>query len=105
MGKAHILGFSLFVSTLTLGVAAPAAADEPCNMTLCMWGKVNGSSDDGCQDQIKKFFNKQMKKHGSFLPDHTADAREDMLRDECPASMVPSQFISTIISKFGRIKG
>ena len=82
-----------------------AKADEPCNMTLCMWGKVSGSDKDDCEGQIKKFFKKQVKKKGSFLPDHTADAREGMLRDECPASMAPSEFIDKIIGKFGRMKG
>lgn len=104
MKKNYIVGLALVTSSFVLSFSPPAAADEPCNMTLCMWGKVNGSDDDGCQGQIKSFFKKQMKKHGSFLPDHTADAREDMLRDECPASMVPSQFISDIIKKFGRVK-
>nr|WP_040360014.1 hypothetical protein [Micrococcus luteus] len=83
----------------------PAKADEPCEMTLCMWGQVSGSSKEGCEGQIKKFFKKQVKKKGSFLPNHTADAREDMLRDECPASMVPGDFIKKIISKFGKLKG
>ncbi|WP_261388144.1 killer protein [Candidatus Pantoea soli] len=92
---------------LCIAVSAPLTvkADEPCNMTLCMWGKVSGSNKDNCEGEIKKFFKKQVKKKGSFLPDHTADARESMLRDECPASMVPSQFISQIISKVGRLKG
>lgn len=90
---------------MTAGINLPAKADEPCNMTLCMWGKFNGSDSDGCQDQIKKFFKKQVKKKGSFLPDHTADARKDMLVKECPAAMAPAEFINDIIKKFGRLKG
>jgi len=93
------------VLCITAGLNLPAKADEPCNMTLCMWGKVSGASSEGCQGQINKFFKKQVKKKGSFLPDHTADARKDMLMQECPASMAPAQFIDTIISKFGRIRG
>ncbi|MCX8963095.1 killer protein [Erwinia psidii] len=70
-----------------------------------MWGKVNGSDNDGCQGQIKKFFKKQVTKKGVFLPDHTADARKDMLVNECPAAMAPTEFINDIIERFGRIKG
>lgn len=93
------------VLCMVVGVNLPAKADEPCNMTLCMWGQLNGSDKDGCQSQIKKFYKKQVKKKGSFLPDHTADARKDMLMQECPASMAPAQFINDIIKKFGRLKG
>ena len=92
------------VLCVTAGLSLPTHADEPCNMTLCMWGMVSGSDKDGCQDQIKKFFKKQVTKKGAFLPDHTADKRKDMLMQECPASMAPSQFIGEIISKFGRVK-
>ena len=81
-----------------------ALADEPCNMTLCMWGKVKGANSSECQGQIKKFFKKQVKNNGTFLPGHTADARKGMLQDECPSSMVPAQFINDVISKFGRVK-
>lgn len=102
MKKIIILALVLCTSA---SFSISAQADEPCNMTLCMWGKVNGSDKDNCNGQVKKFFKKQVKKKGSFLPNHTADARESMLRDECPASMVPSQFISKIISKFGKLKG
>lgn len=93
------------VLCIAAGASLPAKADEPCNMTLCMWGQVAGAGKDGCQEQIKKFYKKQVKKKGSFLPDHTADARKDMLMQECPASMAPAQFINDIIKKFGRLKG
>jgi nitrate/TMAO reductase-like tetraheme cytochrome c subunit len=85
-------------------LSASAFADEPCNMTMCMWGKIKGENSSECQGQIKKFFKKQVKKKGSFLPDHTADARKEMLQDECPSSMVPTQFIDEVINKFGRLK-
>ncbi|SEL88583.1 TrbM protein [Kosakonia sacchari] len=90
---------------LAASISVPAFADEPCNMTLCMWGKVQGENSSECQGQIKKFFKKQVKKKGSFLPDHTADARKEMLQDECPSSMAPAQFIDEVISKFGRVRG
>lgn len=90
---------------LSAGTSLPVLADEPCNMVLCMWGKVSGSGSEGCNDQIKKFFKKQVTKKGAFRPDKTADARKDMLMQECPSAMAPAQFINDIISKFGRVKG
>ncbi|WP_244370541.1 killer protein [Rahnella sp. ChDrAdgB13] len=97
--------FAVVMLCLTACTTLPAKADEACNMTLCMWGKVSGSDSDGCQSEIKKFFKKQVTSKGSFLPDHTADARKSMLQKECPATMAPAQFINDIISKFGRLKG
>jgi len=96
-----IVGVSVLLCSL---FSTSALADEPCNMTMCMWGKVKGENSSECKGQIKKFFKKQVKKKGSFLPSHTADARKGMLQDECPSSMAPAQFIDEVISKFGRIK-
>lgn len=89
----------------TAGVILPAKADEPCNMTLCMWGKLNGSDSDGCQGQIKKFFNIVGTKKGKFNASRTADARKSALMNECPANMVPVQYINDIVNKYGRLKG
>lgn len=88
---------------MAAGVSLPVKADEPCNITLCMWGMVSGSDTDGCQSQIKKFFSVKVKKKGSFRPDKTADARKNLLMGECPASMAPHTFIDKIIDKFGRL--
>lgn len=92
------------VLCMTAGLNLPVKADEPCNMTMCMWGKFNGAEKTGCEDEINNFFKKQVKSKGSFLPDHTADARKDMLMKECPAAMAPAEFIDSIIKKFGRLK-
>ncbi|WP_240152681.1 killer protein [Erwinia amylovora] len=89
---------------MTAGASLSVHADEPCNMTLCMWGMVNGSDKDGCKSEIKNFFKKQVTSKGAFLPNPTADARKSMLENECPAAMAPASFISEIISKFGRLK-
>ncbi|MFC7506490.1 hypothetical protein ACFQUX_02375 [Pantoea stewartii] len=35
--------------------ASSALADDPCKVTLCLWGKMNGSSRDGCSDAEKTF--------------------------------------------------
>lgn len=93
------------VLCMSASMHVPAVADEPCNMTLCMWGKVNGSDSEGCQDQIKKFFKKQVSKKGAFQPSKTADARKNMLIKECPSAKVPVEFINGIINKFGKLKG
>jgi hypothetical protein len=94
-----------FILSILFPVSFSVLADEPCNITLCLWGKVSGSGNEGCQGQIKKFFNKQVKKKGNFLPDHTADARKALLQSECPSDMAPAQYINDIISRFGRIRG
>lgn len=104
LNKASLAALIILGCSLSAALVPTAHADEPCNMTLCMWGKVTGAPSDGCSGEIRNFFNKQVTKKGSFLPNHTADAREKLLEGECPASMVPSQFIGQIIQKFGRIK-
>ncbi|ENT3505872.1 killer protein [Salmonella enterica] len=96
-----ISGVTVLICSL---ISIPALADEHCNMTLCMWGRVKGENSSECQGQVKKFFKKQVKKKGSFSPSRTADARKGMLQDECPSSMAPAYFIDEIIKKFGRIK-
>jgi hypothetical protein len=70
-----------------------------------MWGKIKGENSSECRNQISDFFKKQVTKHGGFLPDHTADARQKMLNDECPSGYDASKNIAEIISKFGRMKG
>lgn len=104
MKKISVVSLGFLGLSLLGGMLPSAQADEPCNMTLCMWGKVSGSPSDGCSGEIRDFFKKQVSKKGSFLPNHTADARKGMLQDECPASMVASTFIDKIIDKYGRIK-
>ncbi|MBG6246661.1 killer protein (plasmid) [Candidatus Symbiopectobacterium sp. 'North America'] len=89
----------------TAGANLPAKADEPCNMTFCMWGKLNGSDSSECQGQIRKFFNIVGTKKGKFNPGRTADARKSALMNECPANMVPVQYINDIVNKYGRLKG
>lgn len=84
--------------------ASSALADDPCKVTLCLWGKMNGSSRDGCSDAEKTFFNIIKKKHGSFLPNHTFDARKDFLNNECPASYGVSQYVDKVLQKYGKVK-
>lgn len=82
----------------------PALADDPCKVTLCLWGKMNGSSRDGCSSAEKSFFNIIKKKHGAFLPNKTFDARKDFLNSECPSAYDVSKFVDKVLSKYGRVK-
>jgi len=83
---------------------AASAADEPCKITFCLWGKMTGSVRTGCSDAEKSFFNIVKKKHGSFLPQHTLDARKALLSDECPRSYDPLNYMGKVLSKFGKMK-
>lgn len=85
-------------------VSTSAFADDPCKVTLCLWGKMSGSSRDGCSDAEKSFFNIVKKKHGSFLPSHTFDARKDFLNNECPSAYDPAKFVDKVLGKYGRVK-
>lgn len=81
-----------------------AQAADPCEVVICMMGKVTGQSGgDDCNDAIKSFFDiREYGKHGVFLPWKTADARKAML-GQCKAAD-PSD-ISKIIAGFGSIFG
>lgn len=90
-----VLLFALFSNS--------AFADDPCKVTLCLWGKMNGSSRDGCSSAEKSFFNIVKKKHGSFRPDRTFDARKQFLNNECPSVYDPNNFVGKVLGKYGRV--
>ncbi|MFZ4210603.1 killer protein [Pantoea endophytica] len=100
MNKILLLTLSLVMTSLSLH----AKADEPCNMTICMFGLLSGEQSNECKSQVRKFFAKQESNKHGFLPDHTSDARNKMLQKECPATYGVNTQIESIISKFGRIK-
>ncbi|MHB9331423.1 TrbM/KikA/MpfK family conjugal transfer protein [Phytobacter ursingii] len=75
---------------------------DPCVVVLCMYGKVTGNSGGGeCSSPEKTFFNIIKKKKGSFLPDHTSDARKSFISKCATAG---KDTIDKIINKFGRVK-
>ncbi len=75
---------------------------DPCVVVLCMFGKATGNSGGGeCSSPEKTFFNIIKKKKGSFLPNHTSDARKAFI-SKCDEA--GKDTIDKIISKFGRIK-
>jgi hypothetical protein len=75
---------------------------DPCAMVLCLAGKLNGSSPAECDPMYKSFMSIKKKKHGDFLPDHTADARRDKLNN-CPSA--DGGVVNKIIDRFGRLSG
>ncbi|MGM8766056.1 TrbM/KikA/MpfK family conjugal transfer protein [Enterobacter asburiae] len=101
---------SVITAALLCALSAPAfAADsdtadpgDPCAMVLCLAGKLNGSSPAECDPMYKNFMSIKKKKDGSFLPDHTAAARQRKL-SACPTA--DSGLVNDIIKRFGRLKG
>jgi len=100
MKKTAIAAALLF---LAAGYSAPSSAADACEVVLCMYGKATGNSGgSSCSSAERDFFNIVKKKKGAFLPDHTADARQQLL-EQCKAA--DPEAISKIISAFGRIRG
>lgn len=105
---------TVITATLLCAFACPAFADnlpatgqkadpgDPCAMVLCLAGKLNGSSPSECDPMYKNFMSIKKKKDGSFLPDHTAAARQRKL-SACPSA--DSGLVKDIIKRFGRLKG
>lgn len=81
-----------------------AFADEPCKVTLCLWGKMSGASSNDCSQSEKNFFNIVKKKRGSFLPNKTFNARKNFLNNECPSVYNVSKYIEKILQKYGKVK-
>jgi hypothetical protein len=104
MNNKKLALLTLVVGILSITNMGKAEASDPCSMTLCMWGKVSGASGDNCNKEIRDFFSIKKTSKGSFLPDHTLDARKKQLNKECPAAYGASQFIGKILDKFGRVR-
>jgi hypothetical protein len=99
---------SVITAALLCALSAPALAneaadpDDPCAMVLCLAGKLDGSSPSECDPMYKNFMSIKKKKHGAFLPDHTASARQKKL-NTCPSA--DSALVKDIIKSFGRMNG
>lgn len=99
MNKTAIAAAMLCIAA---GFSAPVFADDPCEVVICMFGKATGNSGgDACSSAEKSFFNIVKKNKHGFLPSHTSDARKQFI-SECKEAN--PETISTIISKFGRVK-
>lgn len=92
------------VVTLLVLQSSPVFAYEPCEVTFCLWGKLNGSSSQKCNNPINDFFNIIRKKKGSFLPNHTFDARKEFLNNECPSAYGVQEQMDKVMSKYGKVK-
>jgi hypothetical protein len=80
----------------------PSWANDPCEVTLCMWGAVSGVRPSECSSSYKKYFSIIYKKRGKIRWDQTASAREQYL-NQCPSADRSS--IKMIQSKFGKSLG
>lgn len=75
---------------------------DPCQVTLCMYGKLTGTSDSSCSASQKTFFKLLKKKKGSIKWGDTVKKRLNFLNG-CPTAD-PAD-VQKIIKKFGRKMG
>lgn len=94
----------VLIFALCTAASLPAYATDPCEVVICMMGKVTGhSGGSDCNDAIKSFFDiRKFGKRGVFLPWKTADARKGML-GQCKAA--DPRDIAKIINGFGSVFG
>ncbi|MBD8829019.1 TrbM/KikA/MpfK family conjugal transfer protein [Pseudomonas sp. CFBP 13602] len=82
--------------------ASSAFAKDPCETVLCMAGMLQGKGVvTGCDGPVADFFDIVKKKHGSFRPDATQNARRQFV-NQCPT---PGGWGDKIADKYGRIRG
>jgi hypothetical protein len=99
-----LLGCLLITST----AKAESEESKQCRMVACMAGKVGGKygNVDGsdCAGPIADFFSIKEKKHGDFLPSHSAKKRKKEL-DKCKDELSQNTgAVGDIIGKFGRLE-
>jgi hypothetical protein len=99
------------ISVLLCGAAAvfvlsaqtAQAGDTPCDMVMCLGGRVAGESGgSGCSSAEKKYFSIIATKHGKFSPSRTAKERDKELR-KCSSGNEDN--VSKIGDKFGGARG
>lgn len=88
---------------LTAGTPIYSFAADPCEVVLCMYGKVTGNSGGSeCTSAERNFFNIVKKNKHGFQPGRTFDARKAFL-GECPDA--GKEEINKILSKYGKKRG
>lgn len=89
---------------LAAGFSTPSFAADPCEVVLCMYGKVTGNSGGSeCRSAEKDFFRiNAFKKKRRFNPGKTFDMRKQFL-GQCKAADPTA--VSKILAKFGRVRG
>lgn len=93
---------SLLSTALALSPIYAHASSDPCEVVLCMYGKVTGNGGSSeCSRPEKDFFNIIKKNKHGFLANHTSDARKSFL-NQCTTA--PAEYVSKIISKYGKVR-
>lgn len=89
---------------LVAGFSTPSFAADPCEVVLCMYGKVTGNSGGSeCRNAENAFFElNAFKKHHRFDPGKTFDMRKALL-GQC--SSADPAAVSKILSTFGKARG
>jgi hypothetical protein len=91
-----LIGFSL------MNFSTVVKADDSCQVVLCMFGELTGTATGECSSSINQYFSIRVFKDGSFLPDHTASKRLNLLNS---CSTADPTDIKSINDKFGRLYG
>lgn len=73
---------------------------EPCEVLMCMAGKVQGDMQPGCQSVNQRFFNVRVFTP-YYNPEATARLRQSILNG-CSGAAVNKQTLEMIIQRYGR---
>lgn len=77
--------------------------NNPCDVTVCMWGEATGNAQQECRSAVRKFFSMNaFKKHHRFNPGKTFDMRKQFL-GKCHSA--DQNAVNQILSRYGRMKG
>lgn len=96
-----ILVVPLLACSMLIAPSAFAKSD-PCEVVLCMFGKMKGENPSECSRAVKDFFSIVSKKHGKFNGGRTFSARNSFL-NSCPTA--DPKIVKDIVSKFGSLRG
>ncbi|MCX8738121.1 conjugal transfer protein [Gilliamella sp. B2824] len=91
-----------FIACSLLTAPSAFAKSDPCEVVLCMFGKMKGANPSECSSAVKDFFSIVSKKHGKFNGVRTSNARNSFL-NSCPTA--DPKIVKDIISKFGALRG
>ncbi|HAU5635947.1 conjugal transfer protein [Citrobacter amalonaticus] len=96
------LCLSIFISG-TVNARENVDPNDPCDVTVCMYGEVTGHSQQECRSAVRKFFSMNaFKKHHRFSPGKTLDMRRQFL-GQCKSA--DPDAVSQILSRYGRVRG
>lgn len=92
----------LLAATLAAPLAAASDEDDACGAILCLAGKMKGASGGNqCRPSLTRYFQIEVKHHGDFSPERTAERRLDFLK-QCPDASGTAEQVN---SRYGTRRG